>query len=133
MAFCEQCGARLALGTRFCEECGAAIASEAHDAVVADVVCGAPDAKDIFRSLGWEESWRRIASDAGDCELELIVTRENALLSQIDASATALHTLNADYVDSAAKHMFWDHHTKPDERLDSWQELIPAIETKLKV
>ena len=29
-------------------------------------------------------------------------------------------------------YMFWDHHTKPDERLDSWQDLIPAIEKKLK-
>lgn len=103
MAFCEQCGARLALGTRFCEECGAAVASEVHDAVVADVVCGASDFKSIFRSSEWDAAWRRVASDAGDCELGLIVTRENALLSQINAPVVAFHALVADYVDSAAK------------------------------
>ena len=103
MAFCEQCGARLTPGTRFCEECGAAVASEAHDAVSTDTVCGASDFKSIFRSSEWDAAWRRVASDAGDCELGLIVTRENALLSQIDAPASAFHALIADYVDSAAK------------------------------
>lgn len=104
MAFCEQCGAQLTPGTRFCEECGAEVESEEVNPAASKDVAGSTNGlKDIFCISEWKDEWERAASDAGNNELGLILTREEELLIQIDAGPVEFQDLIANYIDKAAQ------------------------------
>lgn len=101
MAFCEQCGTELVPGSRFCEECGAAI-DDVFDPPKETL--GSTDGfKEIFIGSDWMDDWGQMASKAGNCELGIILTRENALLCQIDVSREELHGLLGEYINKASK------------------------------
>ena len=103
MAFCEQCGAKLTPESRFCEECGAAvefIAEASSSKEGAAIQCGL---KEIFLTRNWKDEWAQAAVDANDSELGLILTREEALLLQVDAGPVQLQELIDDYINKAAK------------------------------
>ena len=110
MAFCEECGARLADGVKFCEECGAKV-SDYTDAMVSDKDEFAHYESDSdldFPGLGdskrdWLQQWKEFAEKA-DGELGVIITRESKLLSQFeDATSAILRSMLKEYIANAAK------------------------------
>lgn len=80
MAFCENCGAKLADSAIFCENCGAKVESDEPPKIVSETVgADASDAFTVFADRNWRERWRQAAQAASECELGLIVTRERKL------------------------------------------------------
>ena len=113
MAFCEECGAKLADGVRFCEECGTE---------VPDITGTAPASYkdsfayqesngistfstfDSFKPSDWLHKWKDFSAEASDGELGIIVTREDTLLSQLDdGSHELIESVLDKYISSAAR------------------------------
>lgn len=104
MAFCEQCGAELSAGVRFCEECGSPVD---YDESSSSVLFGDDDSPsqfhlNLFNASDWKVRWEEAAESVGDCELGLIITRENALISQLEgAGADRFHKELCEYIAKA--------------------------------
>ncbi len=124
MAFCEQCGAKLAPGTRFCEECGAAVEVEEprKDAAFVvgqlqdeNVLCESP-----FKSGDWKSQWSKVASECGGNELGLIITREGVLLEQVlkeddDGDEREYNAIINEYINAAKKRGVYYHYLNLDD------------------
>ena len=104
MAYCEQCGARLAMDVRFCEECGTPVADENVETLaVGQDETPKSDAGLCFLGRGWKNEWFSFSQGHTGGELGLILTRESALLDDVSSDAAQLHSLVADYIRSAAR------------------------------
>ena len=106
MAFCEECGAKLAEGVKFCEECGAKVSDDTS--LHKDVFEHTEELDFVLPTFDDEEPvdflqrWLEFAKSAGG-ELGIIITREDKLLSQFsDGSHGLLDHMLEEYIASAA-------------------------------
>lgn len=104
MAFCEECGAKLADGVKFCEECGAKVSDNVglhKDAAESELDFVLPTFEDT-EPIDFLERWQKFAKGC-DGELGLIITCEDKLLSQFDdGDHEMLACVLEDYIASAA-------------------------------
>lgn len=120
MPFCEQCGAKLVEGTRFCEECGTSVEDPEKDLDCVEEMVAQDDLEEsnlngrIFKRMDWEFAWDKATSR---CEnnLGLIITRERALLNQIDGETTGFNALIDDFMTNARKRGVFYHYLNLDD------------------
>lgn len=109
MAFCEECGAKLAEGVRFCEECGTEVPvslssmTQDKDASSFDEIPSFEQSLELFNCFDWPQKWQAAASSSDGCELGLIITRESELLSQLHAAPEELREMLSRYIAKAAE------------------------------
>ena len=107
MAFCEECGAKLADGVKFCEECGTEV-PVSHSLTAQDdkgaysMGMNTMPSFDLFDGFDWPQKWQTAALSSDGCELGLIITRESELLSQLHAAPEELREMLGRYIAKAA-------------------------------
>ena len=100
MPFCEECGAKLALGVRFCEECGAPVAGDGERGPIPAIPAGGASALDVFSGDDWQAQWREFVNGARGLETGIVLTRQAALLSQVDLDENGFLEILSDYIDN---------------------------------
>lgn len=96
MVFCEQCGSKVATGSLFCEECGSPV-----DVYESNEAYNSKGIFDIFSLEKLKELWSDISTQFKHCEYGFIVTRENALISQLNCSSVDLRNKISDYIEKS--------------------------------
>ncbi len=101
MKFCEECGAKLSEGARFCEQCGHEVALSEHSLNLSKDESLSEAFYYILPVSDFEKKLKFVKFNK--CDFGIIITRENAIISQIDSSKSILHTLLNGFVANALK------------------------------
>ena len=106
MAFCENCGNRLNEKDVFCENCGEKVIFQDCDlSYTVDKYsneCGIDNsAFSLFKSNDWQYRWKDVVANSTNYEIGIILTREKALLKEIQQSTSdTLHTVLSNFIQS---------------------------------
>jgi len=104
MAFCEQCGASLEPGARFCESCGASVADDILVKKDSASPAESDEAMTLFCGADWASKWLKAVSSQADADIGIILTRESALVGQIEASRDEVRGIVSSYIADMRKH-----------------------------
>ena len=94
MPYCEECGAKLSAGVRFCEECGTPVASSGDEGGFS---YASASSFDVFADSDWKSNWAAFVEEAAGLETGIILTRQSALLSQVDMDGDDFASLISEY------------------------------------
>ncbi len=97
--FCEECGVLLEKGLRFCENCGTPVPQENDEIKSAK---NEITLKTVFNCEDWKEQWESFVENTEN-EIGIIITRLEALSSQLNCAQTDIVSLMESYCDSAQK------------------------------
>ena len=109
MAFCENCGERLAEGCVFCESCGAKVSTGPAEQKITlenfeEELKNRSSCLSLFRGNDWEQNWKRTVSMTRGKKVGIILTRGRALLNELSGgSPEELHSIINEYASFCEK------------------------------
>ena len=102
--YCEQCGASLTPDSAFCEQCGTKVSGvEESGRKPEKLYCfdGTDDNYLLFTRIDWASKWEKLAKNAANYELGIILTDISALASQLQVQASEVEKVIRGYIAAA--------------------------------
>lgn len=103
--FCEQCGAKLTPDGAFCEQCGTRIPSmeTSNKKKTGKLYCfdGTDDNYLLFTRIDWASRWEKMARNAANYELGIILTNVSTLASQLCVPTSEVEKVIRSYIAAA--------------------------------